>query len=239
MKAKFLLILLLSLSCAGVRAETGDDNDVQPKPKKKVHATTTAAPTSDDADTSASWKQLHLGIIGGLSLASQGINSVASGVTHVTDSRTGFSGGTFLEIPFSEHFSLVPEVLYVQKGGSTIDSSAGLITYSFDTLEVPILAQLKWGNEMVKFTVFAGPALAIAVNKSASQSSSSNPSTTDLRGLDLTLHTGVGTEVTVTRGINLLFNVRYIPGILDQDKVAGTSTRFSTWLMMTGIAIGL
>ncbi len=244
MKSKFLLIALLAFAATSLHAETGDGaTDTTPKPtKKKIHATTNED-SADEGTTPVSisgsnYKQVRLGILGGMTAANMSVNSSSTGVSQVTSSRTGFGGGAYLEIPFTEHFSLVPQMLYVQEGGTV--TSAGNITFNYDTFQIPVLAQLKWGTDLYRFEVFAGPAASIAVNKSVSSGATGvTPGPSDLRGFDINFQAGIAGELTITRSINVLLNVRYIPGVLDQDKIDGQSTIFSSWLFMTGLSIGL
>lgn len=87
----------------------------------------------------------------------------------------GWNLGGVAEINFGNYFALQPEVNWVQKG-FTWDESVGVpignieipigaeATFRTNYLEVPLLAKVKLGNEVVKGYITAGPSFGYAMN---------------------------------------------------------------------------
>lgn len=80
-----------------------------------------------------------------------------------------------VEISIGEVFAVQPEIMYgthggIQKGSST-GTALGITTvstfnykYQISTLEIPLLAKVKFGPENIKFHVLAGPSFGFGVN---------------------------------------------------------------------------
>jgi len=106
--------------------------------------------------------QLHLGIVGGLNLA----NLTGPDVKN-SDTRSGFSIGTYQEIKLSPFVSFQPELIFSQKG--MIASGDGVffpsrITCKFDYLELPLLLKFNLPlNEQANVHLLAGPSVAALV----------------------------------------------------------------------------
>ena len=84
-------------------------------------------------------------------------------------SKTGLVLGAGFNIPLGQDgfFSIQPEILYTQKGYQTetfnkADSRKG--EYTFNYLEIPVLAKIAFGTETIKGYVNAGPSLGYGLN---------------------------------------------------------------------------
>src|SRR6185312_2041683 len=107
-----------------------------------------------------------IGVLGGLNLATLG-GSDLNGVS--VSNRTGFQAGMFLTLHMNNAWSIEPEALYTQQGGS-FDG----MTLNLNYIQVPVL--LRWDvmshNPVHPFFI-AGPAAAFQVGCSGSQSGQS------------------------------------------------------------------
>jgi hypothetical protein len=86
-------------------------------------------------------------------------------------SIVGFTGGVAVSIGLGNSFSIQPELLFIQKGGSyEFESTPGdgilevrKTDVKINYLELPILAKYGIGNGVVKFYVNAGPSISIGL----------------------------------------------------------------------------
>ena len=100
----------------------------------------------------------------GISLSD--VYNVAEGWDEEIDSKTGFTGGVFLNYALNENFSLQPELLFTQKGfGSALLDETDLfeldLTVSLDYFEIPVLAKYAFSaGKKFRPALFAGPSFA-------------------------------------------------------------------------------
>ncbi len=107
---------------------------------------------------------IHKGIHAGLNLATLTGDDVDE-LFENKGSRSTTALGVFLGFQVGPIVTIQPEVLYMMKGAE-FDSAAVNITRKLDYIEIPILLKVNipvQGN-IVKPSVFAGPALGIKVN---------------------------------------------------------------------------
>jgi Outer membrane protein beta-barrel domain len=202
-----------------------------------------AAPPSDNeidpnAPASSGHSAFHLGVEGGLSLGTSSFN--LNGYSPVISStvRTGFAGGVFAEYDLSENFSIMPEILYVQKGGR-YNTFTDAYQLNWDSLEVPLLVKGKFGTDTVKGVVFAGPALSFAINQTLLDNYISIPPAYYLRTFDIGIHAGLGGEFALTPQMTFFLNGRYMQGFINQSQSFGVTQYLSGFLFMTGLSFGL
>lgn len=114
-------------------------------------------------------KPCTIGVKGGVNIASVGgadADSIGS------DSRTGFTGGAFMQVDLSKSAAVRLEALYIQKGAKS--SASGIdATAKLDYVEFPILlvGQIP-ASESATFSAFAGPVLGF--NTSAKVEATAN-----------------------------------------------------------------
>jgi Outer membrane protein beta-barrel domain len=223
-------------------------------PRKAVKANPfSAAPvaaspseTSEPSDNSSlapnsgqsSHSTLHLGIEGGLSLGSSSFNINGFNPTLSSQMRTGFAGGVFAEVDLSDNISLMPEVLYIQKGGR-YSTLTDVYQLNWDSLEIPLLVEGKFGTDAAKFVIFAGPAVSIAVNQTLVDNYFQLPPTYYLKTYDIGVHAGLGGEFAVTPQMKVFLNGRYMQGFINQAQTYGVTQYLSGFLFMTGLSFGL
>ncbi len=208
---KFAVIALLSLFTVAAHAEVAASN-----PAPAVESTS----------------RVNIGFLTGMSVSHMSFST--SGATLATDDRVGLAEGGFVEFGWNKHWSFMPQIMYVQKGGK----SSGT-TVNYDTLELPLLIQGKYGSDVFKGVFFGGPVVSLAINRSATQGGQSSSFKDELNSFDIGVQVGGGFEWYVAPNLAILLNGRYSVGILDQDKISNITTRFNTFLFMTGMSFGL
>ena len=131
-----------------------------------------------------------------------------------SEPRLGFTGGAFVNVPFTPAFSVQPEVIYSQKGVSTEDDDA---TLEVDYVEVPVL--LKYAVPVTEtgltLGAYAGPALGFKISEEVSSAFGGSADT------DLFKSTDVGAALGVTVGAGpFAVDGRYTLGLssaIDED----------------------
>jgi hypothetical protein len=110
----------------------------------------------------------QLGIKAGINSSSWS-DETNSGLDH-PESRTGFVGGFFADIPISNHLSFAPELLLSSQGASKsvyIENLNSTIewTYQFDYLKAPLLVKLTPAiTGRARPFIAAGPCIGINTN---------------------------------------------------------------------------
>ncbi|MEI6412204.1 MAG: porin family protein, partial [Bacteroidota bacterium] len=84
-------------------------------------------------------------------------------------------GALFAEIGIGNCFAIQPEIMYGTHGGKYYGSNAIMdhgytdfarfdVTIKINTIEVPVLAKVKFGSDAVKFYALAGPSIGLGLN---------------------------------------------------------------------------
>lgn len=139
-----------------------------------------------------------LGLKAGVNFANQSIGDISQ------NSITGFHGGAYLVLAFSEKWGIQPEVLFSAQGSETPDGIS-----DFNYLTIPVL--LRWKPVSV-LSIEAGPqfsALLDAVDGSGDSVKE------DFKGSDFGL--AVGATVHLPLGINA--GARYVWGFTNVSDV--------------------
>ena len=107
---------------------------------------------------------VQVGVKGGLNFA-----NVTGDDVNSPNSRTSFNAGFVAEIPFTERFSLQPEVLYSGQGFDIDQSNQdnfldndGNTEYQLDYIQVPVLAKIYLVEGL---SVQAGPQIGFKINE--------------------------------------------------------------------------
>lgn len=89
-----------------------------------------------------------------------------------TDRKLGLTVGAFVEMPINRQFSVQPELLYMQKGGTVDEFTAedeGIEEADFNLhyLELPVLAKYNVPVQSRRFapSIYAGPYVAYALGR--------------------------------------------------------------------------
>jgi hypothetical protein len=152
---------------------------------------------------------ISFGVEGGMNFANATTPSDIS-----ASSRTGFMGGVNVEVPITSVFSIAPELLYVQRGSSFVDSGGNSVTSRFDSLELPFLIKAKFGERLAPY-VFAGPVGILNISDSVTGQAAGQSGSVSYNAntLDLAVDFGVGLDVGPIFG-----NLRYSMDLVDIDS---------------------
>jgi hypothetical protein len=141
------------------------------------------------------------GISGGLKAGVNFANQIYSGgsLSASADNRTGFHGGAYLNISFSDKFGIQPELLYSSQGSKLAD-----IDYKIDYLTLPVMIKF---NPAPIFNIHFGPQFGFLVSAKRDDN--------DLKDAmkDLDLGAGLGVGVDLPMGLGL--SARYVFGLSD------------------------
>lgn len=155
---------------------------------------------------------LAQGLSGGLKAGVNFSNQVYSGdgFSASADGRTGFHVGGYLNLGFSENFSLQPELIY-----NSVGSKIGDTAFKTDYLSIPVM--LKY-NPVAIFNVHAGPQFGLLMSAKSGDEDVKDA----LKGLDLGLGFGAGVDLPMGLGVT----ARYILGLsnIGEDEGMGDAT---------------
>lgn len=118
--------------------------------------------------------QISLGIRGGISLNNLAIDPLIAGESD-PEMILGYQFAVPVEIAIGKVFAVQPEIMFGSHGAERFLKSSfvlgGLTSvteinneYRVNTLEIPILAKLKFGSESVKVHVLAGPSFGFGLS---------------------------------------------------------------------------
>ncbi|RXM38892.1 PorT family protein [Chryseobacterium sp. CH21] len=125
------------------------------------------------------------------------------------NSKAGFYGGVFANIPVAQDFSVQPEVLYSGLGGKAKGNSNAKI--NMDYIAVPVMLQY---NLIPNLYVEAGPQFGFLVSAKAKSNGVSGDIKDNLKTFDFGIGLGAGYYFTQNIGVN----VRYTAGLSDVPK---------------------
>ena len=127
--------------------------------------------------------QAQIGVKGGINLSAYHDENQAADFGK--NAIVGAVAGLTVDLDMSEHFSLQPELLYLQKGGKSTFTLLSIRTEQINLvnyLEIPLLAKLRFGNNGkdsgAGFYVAAGPWAGFALSgkyKASSYDSKGEP----------------------------------------------------------------
>lgn len=145
------------------------------------------------ANAQADSDLVQIGVKGGVNFS-----TVAGDDFDSPDSRTSFNAGVVAEVPFSDRFSIQPEVLYSGQGfdvqeidqDNFADTDEN-IEYQLDYIQVPVLAKIY----LIKgLNVQAGPQIGFKINEEIDYQPNDDAGDLDLdetEDIDISLAAGV------------------------------------------------
>lgn len=125
------------------------------------------------------------------------------------NSKAGFYGGVFANIPVAKDFSVQPEVLYSGMGGK--DKSNSNVKLNMDYIAVPVMLQY---NLIPNLYVEAGPQFGFLISAKGKGNGVSVDVKDNLKTFDFGIGLGAGYYFTQNIGVN----VRYTAGLSDVPK---------------------
>lgn len=125
------------------------------------------------------------------------------------NSKAGFYGGVFANIPVAQDFSVQPEVLYSGMGGKYKGNSD--VKLNADYIAVPVMLQY---NLIPNLYVEAGPQFGFLISAKGKSNGASVDVKDNMKTFDFGLGLGAGYYFTQNIGVN----VRYTAGLSDIAK---------------------
>ncbi|WP_326983907.1 porin family protein [Chryseobacterium sp. MYb264] len=126
-----------------------------------------------------------------------------------TNSKAGFYGGAFLNVPVAKNFSVQPEILFNGVGAvSDIDSNMKI---NLSYISVPIMFQY---NALPNLYLEAGPQFSFLAGSKLKYNNYSESANDLVKGFDFGIGLGAGYYITKNIGIN----ARYVAGVTDITK---------------------
>ncbi|PKF75930.1 porin family protein [Chryseobacterium sp. PMSZPI] len=145
-----------------------------------------------------------------------------------TNSKAGFYGGVFANIPVAQDFSVQPEVLYSGMGAKSKYDSSDKI--NLDYIAVPVMFQY---NALPNLYLEAGPQFGFLVGAKLKTNSGSLDIKDSTKTFDFGLGLGAGYYFTPNIGVN----VRYVAGLTDIAKNrVGNSDSSKNGVFQVGLA---
>lgn len=146
-----------------------------------------------------SFSQMHPGYIFGMNLSTLKLNT--DDLTQDPDTQIGIHFGAIIEIPVGGRFALRTALILSAKGSDyEVDSISHSLSPVF--VEVPLLAIYRFGSNVVRFSLYAGPYIAYGLGgykivgddplKNLKYGSGENR---DLRAFDTGFNFGAGVTV--------------------------------------------
>ena len=137
-------------------------------------------------------------------------------------SKIGLQLGVAAEIGVNEMFAIQPELLFIQKGAK--DKNSSDFSFNLSYLEIPVLAKVKFGSDVAKFYVIAGPSLGIAVGGSVKGTGGSvdvefGSDPGQVKRTDFGLQFGAGVNIK-----NFIIDIRYGLGLSNIANVPSGAT---------------
>lgn len=169
------------------------------------------------ANAQADSQLIQFGVKGGVNFA-----NVTGDDFDSPDSRTSFNAGFIAEVPFTDRFSIQPEVLYSGQGFDVKQNFAGVdinAEYQLDYIQIPVLAKIY----LIKgLNVQAGPQIGFKINEKIDYDLPGNVYDGDVEKddvQDINLGLAAGVEYKFDNGffVQGRYNYGFTELIKDQD----------------------
>ena len=172
---------------------------------------------------SASFAQVRLGVTAGLNAS----KTVGSEDDESTDFKAGFQAGVVADFGITENFSIIPELLFSQRGAKYEGISATL-----NYLQLPINAAYKFDvGYGSKLFIFAGPYLGYGISTKVSSKSEGISISLDdflkfgskeeeIKPLDFGVNVGLGYQYD-----KIFFKLQYNHGLSNMSNVDDYSSK--------------
>ncbi|NIF05256.1 PorT family protein [Chryseobacterium sp. Tr-659] len=167
---------------------------------------TFAQSTSTNTSSTTSSSPIRFGVKAGLNVSSLSKSS--------WNSKAGFYGGVFANIPVAKDFSVQPEVLYSGIGAKA--DYGNNLKLNLDYIAVPVMIQY---NILPQLYVEAGPQFSFLISSKFKDSSESLDAKDVTKSFDFGLGIGAGYYFTQNIGVT----ARYVAGLSDiaKDRLVG------------------
>ena len=187
----------------------------------------------------ASPGEAQLTLRGGVNLT-----TFVGGDVEDVESRKGLNLGAAIPLFHFGPIAIVPEIYYAQKGADFPTQGLGLVEFSLDYIEIPVLARLNLGGGMIRPYLQAGPSFAWQLDCSLSLSTGEGDAEDcgdtldeEVRDYDQGIVFGGGVDFSVA-GIGALnLDARFERGLARITK-DGEDVKNQAFTLMLGWQIG-
>lgn len=169
-------------------------------------------------------------------------------LTNDLNSILGIQLGAAFELPVSDHLSILPELLYFQKGAGEEFSFLGSTSetdFFLNYFEIPVLAKVYFNDGPTKIYGTAGPSIGFGLNGKVIDETGGSRTEMDLdfkndeiSTVDFSFSLGTGTQFSIGPG-NLFFDIRYLLGLNTADDTSPKSQRDDIFNRGLGISTGV
>jgi len=181
----------------------------------------------------------RIGITAGLNTSN--LTAKSGGQTESANYKAGFQAGIVADFAITENFSIIPELLYAQRGakfkaGQLVEGVDGM-SVTLNYLQLPINAAYKFDVGMgSKFLIFAGPYLGYGLSTSAKVGSVSvsdafkfGSNEDQLKPFDFGIDVGIGYQYE-----KVFFKLQYNLGLANMVNASGGTMKNSN----IGVSVG-
>jgi opacity protein-like surface antigen len=181
-----------------------------------------------------SFAQTRIGVTAGLNVSN------ITGEEESSDYKAGFQAGVVADFAITENFSIIPELLFSQRGfKGTEDSSTFSATLNY--LQLPVNAAYKFDvGSGSKLFIFAGPYIGYGVSASGKIKdndtgvSVSAPvkfgsNENEIKPFDFGIDVGVGYQYE-----KIFFKLQFNPGFLNLNNGDGSSSKNTNFAVSVG-----
>ena len=179
--------------------------------------------------------QTNFGVTAGLNVSNETVK--AGSLTLTPDWKAGFQAGVFMDYALTPQISLIPELLFTQRGmkmkemfGEKIDAS---LTLNYIQLPVNVAYKFDLGNEQCFFP-FVGPYVGYAISgKDKMGNESENikfgSGEEETKPLDFGLNLGIGYQFE-----KIIFKLQYNLGLADLSNVPNVTCKNTNVALTVG-----
>lgn len=139
-------------------------------------------------------------------------NNVSSPSNVPTSSVAGLMAGLNVELRITDDIAIQPELMYVQRSIKYSDPSGISATAHYDSLELPVLAKIKF-LDGVRPYIFGGPVAIVNISRGIDASSGTTTLSFSPRSTDFAVDLGAGVEFGP-----FFANMRYSIGVSELNE---------------------
>ena len=196
--------------------------------------TAASQPNPDHSEGGSPPAKLRVGVKAGLNMSM----IVHGSEVELSNARGGFAVGGFASYELSSHFAVQQELHYTSKGAEFYSRASGRRTIRAQYLEAPLLVRATFPTQTErKLYAIVGASASLFIHGSVHDDVATVATMPELNRFELAVIAGTSIHIGGENDSGeLILEVRYIHGITDVYRVAGstTPTRNRTATFMLG-----
>lgn len=192
---------------------------------------------------SASFAQMRLGVTAGLN-----VSNIVENDDEGSKYKAGFQAGVIADFGITEKFSIMPELLFSQRGckidGPLEEGTSANMSLTLNYLQLPVNAAYKFNvGRGSKLFVFAGPYIGYGISTKASAKIETEDGNVtfssdelkfgskddEVKAFDFGLNVGVGYEYG-----KVFFKLQYNPGLINLSNDSDVSLKNTNLAVSVG-----